>query len=317
MHFITLFFVLVLFVQSSAQPDKSDYDKFLGFVETNSPYFGKLLSATPAYVDYDHFLTKMIQSASRDRVTEFIKIASRLATHDAAKLQQVLKDSEQFALRQGDFWWAHYLKFIAAIKAEDKQLFEKYFNELMTKKPDSPQAWMEAFYILRTMKMYDHLPGQLQECVQAFPNYAPAHYELGVIYMNDGKNDQAMEYFQNSLRINPQLKEAYNNIGSIYLSQNEITKAVEAFNKALDIDNKFSKAWNNRGFASYLSGSFNEAVNDFNKAIEIEPDYGYAFYGRGLARIELNDKNGGCGDIKRALDLGLTGAQAAFAMYCK
>ncbi len=318
MRLIVLFtFTLVICLQAKAQTGKPDYDKFLNFVENNSPYFNKLLSATPAFVDYDQFLTNAMTSASQDKVTEYVKIASRLATRDAAKLQQVLTESEQFASRHSDFWWAHYLKFIASVRAEKKELVEKYFNELMQKKPDSPQAWMETFHILRAVQMHDHLPGQLQQCVQDFPNYAPAHYELGIIHMDNNKNDEALGCFQTAIRLNPQFKEAYNNIGSIYIQQNETAKAIEAFNKALAIDSKFSKAWNNRGFARYLSGSFNDALSDFNKAIEIEPEYGYAFYGRGLTKVELNDKKGGCADLQKALDLGLGGAQAAFALYCK
>lgn len=317
MRLMTLFCVLVLWVQAAAQSGKSDYDKFLNFVESNSPYFSKLISAAPAYVDYDGFLTNAIKSTSQDRVTEFIKIASNMATRDAAKLKQVLTDSEQFALRNADFWWAHYLKFIAAIKNDDKELFEKYYNELLSKKPDSPQGWMEIFYILRTLELHNQLPAQLQQCVQAFPDYYPAHYELGVIYLNNDKPDQALECFQTSIRLNPQFKEAYNNIGLIRIKQNETAKAIEAFNKALAIDSQFSKAWNNRGFAYYLSGSFNEALSDFNKAIEIEPEYGYAFYGRGLAKVELNDRKGGCADLQKAIDLGLSGAQTALALYCK
>lgn len=316
MRHLILVFITALWLQATAQSGKTDTEKFLNFVENNAPYFEKLLSATPALVDYDQLLTNALQSSS-DRVQTFLRISSRMATRDQEKLQKVLAESEQFAAQQSDFWWAHYLKFIASIRAEKRDLVEKYFNELLSKKPDSPQAWMETFYILRAINMKDQLHIPLQQCVQAFPDYVTAHYELGVIYMENEKNDQAMECFQKCVRINPKFKEAFNNIGSIYMQENETAKAIDAFDKALAINNKFSKAWNNRGFAKYLSGKFTEALADFNQAIAIDAEYGHAFYGRGLTRIELNDKKGGCEDLERALELGLGGARAALAMYCK
>lgn len=317
MRTILFLFVFTKALFGFAQSSKPDSQKFFDFVEVNFPFMEKLLSAVPAFVDYDQFMLNALQSPTQDKFTQFLRITSRMATRDAGKLQQALTESENLAAQYNDFWWAYYLKFLAAIRADKKDLVQKYFFELQSKKPDSPQAWMELFRIQSALNMKNQLATTLQECVRAFPKYAPAHYELGVLYMQDGHNDQAMESFQNCINLNPQSKEAYNNIGSIYIQQSEPLKAEESFNKALAIDNRFSKAWNNRGFARYLRGSFSEALSDFNKAIEIDPEYGYAYYGRGLARIELNDKKAGCADLQKAIDLGLAGAQAALSMYCR
>lgn len=83
------------------------------------------------------------------------------------------------------------------------------------------------------------------------------------------------------------LASAYNNRGVAYRVKANYAQAIDDFNEAIRLEPKFANAFNNRGVAYRNTGDLDRALADYNQAISIKPDYYAAFYNRGLA---LTDK---------------------------
>ena len=66
------------------------------------------------------------------------------------------------------------------------------------------------------------------------PNYM-AYNHLGMHYANQGRLDQAMIMYRNTLAIAPGYPPAYNNLGIIYANLGKFDEAVVLFNKALQL----------------------------------------------------------------------------------
>jgi tetratricopeptide (TPR) repeat protein len=79
------------------------------------------------------------------------------------------------------------------------------------------------------------------------------------------------------------LASAYNNRGVAYRVKANYGEAINDFNEAIRLVPDFANAFNNRGVAYRNMGELDRAVADYDQAIRIEPDYIAAFYNRGLA----------------------------------
>jgi tetratricopeptide (TPR) repeat protein len=80
---------------------------------------------------------------------------------------------------------------------------------------------------------------------------------------------------------------AYNNRGVAYRVKANYTQAIDDFNEAIRLVPGSANAFNNRGVAYRNMGDLDRAVADYDQAIRIRPDHVAAFYNRGLA---LTDK---------------------------
>ena len=65
-------------------------------------------------------------------------------------------------------------------------------------------------------------------------------YQIANIYMNQGKNDEALEILKNLEENMPKEAPIYISIGKIYKSKKDYKKALDYFNKAIDLDPKDS-----------------------------------------------------------------------------
>jgi len=62
------------------------------------------------------------------------------------------------------------------------------------------------------------------------------HQNLGIIYLQTGKNQEAAEAFQNAIRLDPAKIESYHGLGTAYMNSGEIQKALPAFQEAFRLD---------------------------------------------------------------------------------
>jgi tetratricopeptide (TPR) repeat protein len=85
------------------------------------------------------------------------------------------------------------------------------------------------------------------------------------------------------------LATAYNNRGVAYRVKANYTQAIDDFNEAIRLVPDNANAFNNRGVAHRNIGDLDRAVADYDQAILIKPDYGAAFYNRGLALADKKE----------------------------
>jgi tetratricopeptide (TPR) repeat protein len=87
--------------------------------------------------------------------------------------------------------------------------------------------------------VHDLYPDALKEA----PDYWPAHYEAGMLYLEKHSRGDAAREFKAALEINPNAAEAHVGLASAWLEERQIEKAEAALARALEINPRLLDAW--------------------------------------------------------------------------
>jgi tetratricopeptide (TPR) repeat protein len=96
--------------------------------------------------------------------------------------------------------------------------------------------------------------------------------------------DQAIATYQKALQATPDEAALHNNLGSVYASTGKLTEAQAEFQKAAQLDpTNAGRYYFNVGAIMYNSGKMDEALAAFNKVISLDPKNAEAYYLKGQA----------------------------------
>lgn len=98
-----------------------------------------------------------------------------------------------------------------------------------------------------------------------------AEGNLGQACYTEGKRREAMIYFQNSLRIEPNQASIHSCLGVFFLEMDQANESVVHLEKALEIEPNFGDAHYNLGNTYMQMGRTKEALSHYNRALEIDP----------------------------------------------
>jgi tetratricopeptide (TPR) repeat protein len=111
------------------------------------------------------------------------------------------------------------------------------------------------------------------------------YYYRGLVYIEDGKVNEAIEDFTKAIELDSHFPQAYAARGTAYLMISRPAKAAEDFNKALQLDPKNATTYVNRARALMGLQMNEEAEADLDKAIELDPKLVAAYFNRGVLRM--------------------------------
>ena len=172
---------------------------------------------------------------------------------------------------------------------------------------------------------YDSLAGALDEegrhdealqyyfdAVRIEPKYPEAQYNLGTMLKNLGRLGEAAEHLRAAIADNPKFASAYVNLGSTLMKQGNIPEAGGEFIEALKLDQSNPMAFFNMGTWLLAEGRMEDAVTAFNQAILLKPDYEDAHGNLGVTLMRLGRPVDGLAQLNEAVRLDTTNSQAYF-----
>ncbi|MBW1809444.1 MAG: tetratricopeptide repeat protein [Deltaproteobacteria bacterium] len=93
-------------------------------------------------------------------------------------------------------------------------------------------------------------------------------YDLGVNDLSVGRIKQALKYFMESHRINPDFPQVHNGLGLAYFMLGNNDKALAHFDKALTLKPEYSEVMNSKARLLIGQGRFRAAIPLLKKALE-------------------------------------------------
>jgi tetratricopeptide (TPR) repeat protein len=133
----------------------------------------------------------------------------------------------------------------------------------------------------------DEAIGFFQTSVRLKPNFLVGRYNLGCALFQAGQMGPAMEQFEQVLKIDPNYALAYNCMGNILIRQGQQDQARQLFERAVQLEPELVDALNNLGNVLTDEGRLPEALDHYDQALRIDPDFVVAHNGRALVLAKM------------------------------
>jgi tetratricopeptide (TPR) repeat protein len=137
--------------------------------------------------------------------------------------------------------------------------------------------------------------GYFQRAIALHPDFAEAHYNLGVALGELRQLDRAAACYQKAVELNPDLVQARYNLANLYKQTGQLDLAVTHYQKSLQIDPDHWKSLNNLGQTLRIMGRTEQALTYLRRAVRLKSDGYEAYVNLGLALID-------CNELEQALD---------------
>jgi len=111
------------------------------------------------------------------------------------------------------------------------------------------------------------------------PNQHLFWARMGEAYDLAGRNDDAINAYQQAVAAKPDNAGYYNNLGNVLARAGKIEEAKAAYTKSAELDPaQAALAWRNFGISLYQAGRMTEAVEPLQKATTIDPKNAQGWY---------------------------------------
>lgn len=138
---------------------------------------------------------------------------------------------------------------------------------------------------------------ELERRIKDEPTNAEARAELGNLYFDARRFDQAIPWYEASLGINPRNVNVSTDLAVAYYSTNQVDRALQQIERSLTVDPKHIKTLLNQGIIlAFGKQDMAAAARSWERVVEIAPDSEEAR----LARQGLQGVAAGHGNTGRA-----------------
>lgn len=126
-------------------------------------------------------------------------------------------------------------------------------------------TWRQTGYWTDSVKLWTHT-------LAVTTGNAVGHYNLGLELQTLGRTEEAVDQYEQAIRMNPNDAEARNNLGAAYGALGRIDEAIDEYKQAIGINPDYANAHNGLGAAYGQLGETRKAVDAFKEAIRLDPD---------------------------------------------
>lgn len=188
------------------------------------------------------------------------------------------------------------------------------YKAVLSLEPDNTAVKAELFELMKNTMSSEDVLAFLYKNVQNSPMNADAYYQFAYELHKANKLDDAINYYNETLKLDNKKIDAYINLSQAYRQKQDYVKAYEIINKAKSIapDNELVKNQYDIISKDYTANKYTLASNafesgDYNKAIEeykkINPPTSDSYIGIAASYQSLNNLDEAVNYYKKAIEL--------------
>lgn len=148
----------------------------------------------------------------------------------------------------------------------------------------------------------DQARAGFESLVEAFPNSGRAWNNLGLIHLNQGDIEIAIEMMQHSLELMPNFLGGYNALAWAHIVNEDLDQAKACLEKANRIDDRFGETHGGLAAIAAMQGDFNTAKKEMITARRLDPDSLTAAFTASLIAAHQGKEGESVEIIKKTLD---------------
>ena len=119
-----------------------------------------------------------------------------------------------------------------------------------------------------------------------------AHTNIGIVFLQQGKIDEAIAHYRLALQMQPDSWDAEYNLGTALVAKGQVDDAILHCERAVGMRPTDPDAQVSLGNALFAKGRIDEAIAHYQKAITAQPDHFLARYSLGHALLEKGELEG-------------------------
>jgi tetratricopeptide (TPR) repeat protein len=126
-----------------------------------------------------------------------------------------------------------------------------------------------------------------QQVADSQPLNYMAHYNLGLIYNEAGREADSIKELQTSIEAHPRYPASRSALGFALMHAGRMPEALASIQAALEINPEYVPALNNMGIALTKLGNLNEAIQYLERAVRLDPGHADAHNNLGEALLQV------------------------------
>ncbi len=169
--------------------------------------------------------------------------------------------------------------------------------------PNNAPAHCNLGNVYLNLGRYELAIESYSRAVSLKPNYEEAIYSRGLAHQRLAQFDEAINDYKKALEINPSHIGTLTNLGNVYQLQKNYDQAIESYGKAIALNLEIAEPFNNRGNLFHEQRKFEESLADFDRALAINPNYPEALSNRANSLFSLKQYDKALEGYNKAIEL--------------
>jgi len=196
----------------------------------------------------------------------------------------------------------HYGNANPEIVKKKRQFYLELCKKKIKQKSDT-SSYYELGVLYKENDKFDDAIKSFKKTVEMNPNHNLALYELGVIYERQNNYDEAIKHYTESLKVKEN-SEAFQNIGVCYLKKGMLKEAYRNLVKAMLLNPNKYTIYNNLGAVLERLGNYDSAIKMLGIATKLNPNNSIGFYNLGIALDKKGDFGNAINSYEKSVELG-------------
>lgn len=174
--------------------------------------------------------------------------------------------------------------------------------------------WYRKGFTYNALKQFSNAITALEKSLGFKKDYINTYLELGFAATRlKTNNDVAISYFKKAIELDPKSHIAYNGIGEVYRDNiKDRNEAMNWYEKTLSINPNERKANYGMGYCLNSGGQYAEAISYIKKAIQYEPGYTAAYVELGYSYFKTDQLNMAIEQLNKAISLNASNENARY-----
>jgi len=156
---------------------------------------------------------------------------------------------------------------------------------------------------LREQGRLEEAVAKYRESLQYNPENVIAHNGLGITFYKQGKLIEAISAYHQAIQLNPNEGACYSNLAVVLAAQGELDEAITNLHRAIQLSPNEAAGHNNLGTTLCDQGKLDEAIAAFRRAIQLGPNDADAYNTLGMTLNKQGKLDEAIVAFRRAIQL--------------